>query len=168
MIPPAVPPFKGSGTVRDAAAFRRTLEQFHAHAMQQHRALFNRVMAETLSGLVLANPVGNPDRWQRPRKGYVGGHSRRNWQVSLTPEAVPEIAGVDPSGRMATDQGYAAIAALPMAQPGRLASTGTTRAYLVNVVPYMERLNQGWSRQAPAGWIDAVLARVMAKHARVK
>lgn len=154
----AVPSGNYSGTVRDAAAFRAKLEQFKREAMAKHDALFKRVMAEALTLLVQANPVGNPTIWKHPRKGYVGGHSRRNWQVATNnPEAIVELPGTSVS--LSTTAGYAAIGAIP---------SGTQKAYLVNQVPYMERLNQGWSRQAAPGWIQAALARVMAKYARAK
>ena len=73
---------------------------------------------------------------------------------------VAELPGVDPKpaqGNVATAQGYAAIGALPV---------GTKRVFLVNPTPYMERLNRGWSRQAPAGWIDNALRLVLNKYRR--
>lgn len=147
-----------NGTVRDAAAFRARIEAFQRHVQEKQLATFKRVMAEALTGLVKANPVGNPTTWKRPRKGYVGGHSRRNWQVSLATN-VAEIPGTDANGAASMRDGYTAIGAIPL---------GTKKAFLINPVPYMERLNQGWSKQAPTGWIDAVLARVLAKYVRVK
>lgn len=154
----AVPSGRHSGTVRDAAAFRAKLEEFRKEALAKHDALFKRVMAETLGQLVQANPVGNPTIWKHPRKGYVGGHSRRNWQVTTqAPDTIMELPGT--SQGQALEAGYASIGAI---------QSGTKRAYIVNQVPYMERLNQGWSRQAAPGWIDAALARVMAKYTRAK
>lgn len=169
--------FTNGGTVKDAAAFRARLEEFQRAANAAHGALFKRCLGEVLSGLVLANPVGNPDYWRinqyglrkkskrRKVKGYVGGHSRKNWQITLTPSAVGELDGAEPNARQTVNRELAVVAALPVGG-GRLASVTRTSAYLVNVVPYMENLNRGRSKQAPAGWIDAVLARVMAKHAR--
>lgn len=160
MLGPAGVPARGmpTGTVRDGQAFREKMEEAAAVIAERHHALFMRVMAELLTAEVQGNPVGNPTIWKHPRDDYVGGHSRRNWQVSLTPD-VPEQAGADASGGTALDAGYAAIARIPR---------GTPKAFLVNPVPYMERLDQGWSRQAPAGWIGAALQAVMAKYARAQ
>lgn len=154
----AAAPGMPTGTTRDAAEFRRQMEAAAEAIAQRHHQLFMRVMAELLTVEVQGNPVGNPTIWKQPRDGYVGGHSRRNWQVTLTP-AAPEQAGADASGQTAVTDGYAAIAQIPR---------GTPRAYLVNPVPYMERLDQGWSRQAPAGWIGAALQQVMAKYERAQ
>lgn len=165
-----IPPFRWGGTTTaDASVFRARLEDFERHVQQKHHMLFKRVAAELLTVLVNGNPVGNPSFWKRPRKGYVGGHSRRNWQIKNAPAAV-ELPGVDKDqtpprfndasqsmGTAVTD-GYAAIGALPL---------GTKRVFLVNPTPYMERLNRGWSRQAPAGWIDAALRLVLNKYRKV-
>jgi hypothetical protein len=154
----AVPAGRHSGTVRDAAAFRAKLEAFRLEALAKHDALLKRVMTEALTLLVDANPVGNTDVWKHPRAGYVGGHSRRNWQVTVQdPQSIVEQPGASKGDALSA--GYAAIGAIP---------SGTQKAYLVNQVPYMERLNQGWSKQAAPGWIQAALAKVMAKFARAK
>lgn len=158
-----MPPFLGrNASTRDAALFRLRLEEWKRYVRRKvtPRAL-KRAVAELLTGLVRTNPVGNPSFWKRPRRGYVGGHSRRNWQITKSPVA-PELPGADPkpgAANIAATEGYAAINALPQT---------TVRVFIVNPVPYMERLNRGWSRQAPAGWIDAELARVIAKLRRMK
>ena len=151
----AMPKF-GNMTVRDAAAFRFRLEEFKRHVQLRQHKLFQRATAELLTKVVKANPVGNPSFWKKPRKGYVGGHSRRNWQMSRNP-VVAEKPGT--SEQQAMTDGYTAIAGMPV---------GIRKAYLSNPVPYMERLNKGWSRQAPAGWIDAALQQVIAKYRRAK
>ena len=159
-----LPGFAGANaTVRDAAGLRLKIEDWRRYV--RRKAIphaFRRIIAEALTGLVRRNPVGNPSFWKRPpRKGYVGGHSRRNWQISLSPLAA-ELPGEDAredAANVAVAQGYAAIASLPET---------TRRAWLVNATPYMGRLNRGWSRQAPAGWIDSELARVISKFNRVK
>lgn len=104
-----------------------------------------------LRNLIFGSPVGNPSIWENPAsapEGYVGGHFRRNWIVSVGGFNETEIEGVDPAGAATAATGQAAIEAWKNA--GRL------RANLViqNNVPYANRLAQGWSRQAPAGWVD--------------
>ena len=148
--------------------FRLRLEQWKRYLRKKvtPRAL-KLALAELLTGLVRLNPVGNPSFWKPRRlkgggtsprlaRGYVGGHSRRNWQVSQAP-LVAELPGADPkegAANIAASEGYAKINALPQ---------HTRRAFLVNPVPYIERLDRGWSKQAAAGWIDAEFARVIAK-----
>ena len=53
-----------------------------------------------LRNLIFGSPVGNPTLWQNPSAppGYVGGHFRRNWIVSIGGFNESEIEGVDPAG----------------------------------------------------------------------
>ena len=155
-----LPPFR-DGTVKDAAAFRARMEAFKLEVQRRQHQTLKRCLAEALTGLVMATPVGNPTLWKvrRGRKGYVGGHARRNWQITGVQGTAPVAQGVDPSGQQTTTEGYAKIASLPVT---------TRRMWIENRVPYMERLNEGWSKQAPAGFIGAVFQQVLAKYARVK
>lgn len=150
-----LPQFQG-GTARDAASFQERLDAWKLHVTQAGALLTKRVAAETFTALVMPSPVGNPSRWKRPRRGYVGGHFRRNWQLSVGGEAL-ELPGVDPAGTLATAAAYAAIAAL---QPGQSFT-------IVNPTAYSERLAQGWSPQAAAGWVEAACFRVWDKYTRV-
>lgn len=105
-----------------------------------------------LRNLIAGSPVGNPDNWALeslpPPPGYVGGHFRRNWQVS-TGQTLGEIEGVDTTA-----------GAEPMARGKAVIDTAVasgkffSRLIIQNNVPYANRLAQGWSRQAEAGWID--------------
>lgn len=149
-------PFR-DGTVRDAAAFRARLERFKQYVELKHHRTLKAILIEVFTELVKANPVGEPSRWKRPRKGYVGGHSSRNWQISIRP-TVSEKPGAGSANQDMTD-GIAAAQAIPIA---------VKKAFIVNPVDYMEQLNRGWSKQAPAGWIDAILNRVLAKYRRVQ
>ena len=104
-----------------------------------------------LRNLVFASPVGDPENWQNPDSappGYVGGHFRRNWIVSLggvTPTVVPGAA-----------EPVAGTLARGKAQTDRWAKSGRTQTTLViqNNVPYARKLAEGHSLQADAGWID--------------
>lgn len=112
---------------------------------------FGRTAFAILRNLVAGSPVGNPTLWQNPDSappGYVGGHFRRNWIVSIGGANPTEVAGEDAAG--------AATLAAGKAQIDRFTSRGRVGPRLViqNNVPYAERLAQGWSTQAGAGWVD--------------
>ena len=102
-----------------------------------------------LRNLIAGSPVGDPTTWLNPAPaGYVGGHFRRNWQIS-TGQTLPELDGVDTTaGAEPMARGKVIIEAA--------ATSGRTflRLIIQNNVPYANRLAQGWSRQAEAGWID--------------
>lgn len=74
------------------------------------------------------------------------GRARANWQVSL---GAPELAQ-----RNETDKGGGATIARNRSvidgfQGGKI--------YLSNNVPYIGRLNEGWSAQAPAGFVEKAI-----------
>ena len=101
--------------------------------------------------LIFGSPVGNPDLWQFPDSappGYVGGHFRRNWIVSIGGFNEAEIEGVDQAG--------AATFANAKQEVRRLQNRKKFGPNLViqNNVPYANRLAQGHSTQAEAGWVD--------------
>lgn len=151
-LPPALSaplPKKASGTISDANAFRRRMDDFHAEVLKRGKQLQQRVMGEVFAAVVAATPVGNKSRWKRnlgkspdkwQPKNYVGGTARKGWQIKV--------------GGIKSTRGP--VGAIETVVPGQFAS-------IVNPVPYMERLNNGWSRQAPAGFIDQAIAMVLAK-----
>lgn len=101
--------------------------------------------------LIFGSPVGNTSLWLNPGSapaGYVGGHFRRNWIVSIGGFNKTEVEGTDPAG--------ATTAATAKAQIDRYEARRKFGPNLViqNNVPYANRLAQGWSRQAKAGWVD--------------
>ncbi len=104
-----------------------------------------------LRNLVFASPVGDPENWQNPDSappGYVGGHFRRNWIVSIGGFNTSELGGAD--------EPAASTLARGKAQTDTWAATAKFNTQLViqNNVPYAERLAQGHSLQAEAGWVD--------------
>lgn len=142
-------PKRANGTISDANAFRRRMEDFHGEVLKRGKQLQMRVMGEVFAAVVAATPVGNKSRWKRnlgkspdkwQPKNYVGGTARKGWQIKV--------------GGIKSTRGP--VGAIETVVPGQFAS-------VVNAVPYMERLNNGWSRQAPAGFIDQAIAMVLAK-----
>lgn len=148
-----------SGTARDAQDFSARLNRFGTHLQGLSLDVAKRAILEAFQGLVLGSPVGDKSKWKRnigkppashQPKGYVGGSFRRRWAISVgAPATVTGGAATDP------------IAALVAVRLG-------DRIFISNPSAYAERLNRGWSRQAPSGWVDTVLNRVATKYARVQ
>lgn len=108
-----------------------------------------KVALDLLTRVVNKSPVGNPSLWKRPApKGYAGGTFRNFWQVNLTGQ-VPDPPDTRPTAN-AVEAGRAAIATMAPFQT----------SYIVNGMPYAERLNQGWSTQAPAGFLELAVEEV--------
>lgn len=108
--------------------------------------------------LIFGSPVGNPLLWQNPfaaPPGYVGGHFRRNWIVSIGGFNDTEIEGTDKTG--------ANTFANAKHEIGRFQNRPKIGPNLViqNNVPYANRLAQGHSTQAEAGWVDDEIAAAL-------
>jgi hypothetical protein len=76
-----------------------------------------------------------------------------NWQVRLNAPAASKVTAYypgakgstrEPSGTEALDQG---IAILKQKRPGDV-------VHITNVLPYIRRLDEGYSKQAPAGFVE--------------
>lgn len=105
-----------------------------------------------LSAVVVATPVGNPTLWQNPNPpdGYVGGHARRNWLVSLGnfTDNIEGEPGDGGSGGNPISEGRAEIDKYNVL---------VTRLIIQNNVPYMTRLNDGHSTQAPENFVQTAV-----------
>lgn len=111
--------------------------------------LQKKIVFDLLGKIVKRTPVGDPDFWQGPAPaGYVGGRARANWQVQVN-VAEPHdrvVDGVDDNGAPTISRGEAeALTAKPF---------GIT--WIFNNVPYIIRLEDGWSRQTPPGGMIAL------------
>lgn len=78
------------------------------------------------------------------------GHFVRNWRVVQGRHATTEMAGADP-GKSATKARL--LAEVDALQFGRPAS-------LMNATPYSQRLENGWSRQAPRGILRVIASEL--------
>ena len=123
-------------------------------APEKAAQLHAKVHIQVGDGVILDTPVGNPDLWESPPpKNYVGGRARGNWQSTIGSPATGETGKLDESGsptQAATEQVAERI------QAGQV-------SYIANNVPYIERLNDGWSTQAPAAFVQTNIQRVAAQ-----
>lgn len=112
---------------------------------------FGLTAAAILRNLILSSPVGNPTLWQGGKDsapaGYVGGHFRRNWIVSIGGFNTTIVDGVDPAGAQTLAVGAAKITQFQRQPTG-------VNLVIQNNVPYANRLALGHSTQAGAGWVD--------------
>ncbi len=125
--------------------FNRAVEEFTTTILPEQFILFHKKIAlEALSRIVFKTPVGNPELWQRPPpKNYVGGRARGNWQLTIDTYSDDEAANVDSAGGSTISEGVGHLAGLGFGQV----------VFLTNNVPYIVRLEEGWSTQAPTGMV---------------
>ena len=104
--------------------------------------------------LMIVMPVGNPDLWKSAApSGYTGGQARGNWFASTgTP-----IRAVEPKRR----KGEAETEVRSVINLAKNIDYPTV--ILSNNMPYIQRLNDGWSTQAPKKFIEKEMDRVARK-----
>ncbi len=86
------------------------------------------------------------------------GLARGNWRPSLRVPVSEATSLADPTGR-------ATVARIAnVARQFRLGQ----QMFIVNRLPYIRRLNAGWSSQAPAGFVEAAVERGLEKATRAR
>ena len=103
-----------------------------------------KIAIDLFNDVIMMSPVGNPDLWKYPKEGYVGGRFRANWNCSIGSPDTSTTESVDPSGSAATGRVTAVVLGYQL---------GEKSIYLCNSLPYAERLENGWSDQAPQGMV---------------
>jgi hypothetical protein len=117
-----------------------------------------KVLTDIGASLVMKSPVGDRDKWQeniyRASKGlpptpagYVGGRFKGNWSHGFGKAPVGEFLDIDPSGSSSMARITGGVAASPVAGIH----------YLANNLPYAQRLEDGYSTQAPNGMMELTL-----------
>jgi len=125
-------------------SFTSDIEKFVKKTGANADKVVRNVVLDIGKSLVMKTPVGDPKYWKsKPPKGYVGGHARGNWQHSVGNRVIEEIDCIDKSGRKSIDRIQQSI---PQSAAGLV-------HYVQNSVPYIKRLEEGHSRQAPHGMV---------------
>lgn len=87
------------------------------------------------------------------------GTARGNWFATVSaPRRSADEKVKDPSGSNRITQNAAAMSA-------RLSGQAI---YITNNLPYIKRLNEGWSAQAPAGYVEAAVRTARAAIKRIR
>jgi hypothetical protein len=130
--------------------FSLSLKAFEDRANVYMDDVLRKVAVDVLARVVLKSPVGNPDLWKIPVKGYVGGRFRSAWYVQQSGIAINYefITTIDPDGQRTIAR---AVNVLRTFKAGE-------RIVIHNPMPYGQRLEHGWSTQAPAGMVKVTLA----------
>lgn len=97
---------------------------------------------DLIQGVVTATPVDT-------------GAARANWIASKTPIKTYDESATDKTGQGAINRAFVFFA-----QNAKLGSV----IYLQNNLPYIERLENGWSDQAPLGMVSTTLNAIKQKY----
>lgn len=97
--------------------------------------------------------VGNPMLWkdknaaaQAIREGYVGGQLKGNWQTSINTPNTSKIDRIDASG------------AFPKEELRSNLGKGDVTVFITNNQDYAEKIEYGYSSQAPQGMVRVTVA----------
>lgn len=116
--------------------FTLDIQAFVAKAKKNPETVMRSVSLKLFSAVIKASPVDT-------------GRFRGNWQTTGVTPATGLIAGVDPTGNKAVNSAATFITNAP----------GWDTFTLTNNLPYAERLEYGWSKQAPVGMVRVNIAR---------
>jgi len=131
--------------------FSVDISNFIKETIDDADKLVKRVVAKTAFELVEESPIGEPSKWKvmKAPPGYTPGHFLKNWQIGVNDVPTDEIQGED-------DNRVNALVRIGSKIPKKAA--GNTY-YLVNNASYAQMLEDGWSGQAPKGWVEKVSLR---------
>ena len=116
--------------------FTLDIQAFVAKAKKNPETVMRSVSLKLFSAIIKASPVDT-------------GRFRGNWQTTGVTPATGLIAGVDPTGNKAVNSAATFITNAP----------GWDTFTLTNNLPYAERLEYGWSKQAPTGIVRVNVIR---------
>jgi hypothetical protein len=125
---------------------------------EQHKKVVRRVVAEIANRAIYMSPVGNPELWlfnnngvyvdfltyRDPPDGYVGGGFRGNWQYGFGSAPVGDLDEIDAVGKRTENRIKSAI------------SNQHGVHWIANNLPYAQRIENGWSTQAPQGIVGLI------------
>lgn len=128
-------------TSQTAAQFRLDLQAAFSEEVESTVLLITRHLAlQALNGVVLKSPVDT-------------GRFRANWNVSFGTQNLSTSTKTDKSGQETIAAGRTMIDSL----------TQLNVVWLSNNLPYANRLENGWSKQAPNGMVNLTFAELQAQ-----
>lgn len=131
-------------------SFELDLKRFADKYKANANLVTKKIVTDIGRRVVEKSPVGDGSLWaEPPPPGYVGGRFRANWQYAFNVVLTGDLPDIDPSGNVSISR----IAA----------NTGKPGIhYIVNNLPYAERLENGWSTQAPQGMVGLTVLEFQA------
>ncbi len=124
--------------------FKADLTKWVQKAKGKQDAVVRKIVIDLGKSIIIKNPVGDANYWKSPPpEGYVGGRSRANWMYGNNVMPSGAIDNIDPSGSKTIAKLVAQVSSTPTASVH----------WIANSLPYIRRLEEGWSRQAPQGMV---------------
>lgn len=122
--------------------WKNSPSQFGIQVLKDADDFTKKVTGEMLQGVIVATPVDT-------------GQARSNWRVNVGSIDGTTDESTDKSGQGAISKGIATIQS-----GGGLGKV----VYISNSLKYIERLNSGWSMQAPKNFMQITFMNVVNKY----
>ena len=116
--------------------FTDQLRMFEAKTLDKMSRAARKITLDAFSQVIMMSPVDT-------------GRFRGNWQTAVGSAPSGTIEATDPSGNMVIAKVSGAVAGM---------NAGDV-IYMANNLPYAQRLEDGWSQQAPAGMVRLTVQR---------
>ena len=130
-------------------SFSVSIGKFVENTKVKMNEITRKVVFDMGTRVMERTPVGDASYWKNPPPpGYVGGHARANWSHSDGILVAQEYGAIDKTGQVSMNRIRDSV---PKDAAGRI-------HYLSNSVPYIIRLEDGYSRQAPNGMVSLTVA----------
>jgi hypothetical protein len=132
--------------------FRLSERVAREHIERVVQLAVQKIAMQCLTGIVLRTPVDT-------------GRARSNWHVSIEAPVLDQREPYSPGAGLGAGERANAQAAISAgtAVIGRAPAFGMI--FISNGLPYINRLEHGWSGQAPAGMVRVTLDQVAAQFA---
>ncbi len=109
-------------------------------ALQACEKVINKTVLQMYKKIIDRTPIGNPALWHYPaHAGYVPGKLKASWSISLDGSKTKELG-----------KGSLGL---------HVESTNSNKKIeIFNSQPYAQRVENGWSTQAPAGMMKVTIS----------
>lgn len=131
-------------------SFALDMEKFTKKANANVELLVRKTVFDISREVIRISPVGDAAAWKSPPPpGYVGGRFKGNWDYGVGSVPTTKYSTIDKSGQ-------ASISRIERGMGGEMA--GKVH-YIANNLPYAQRLEDGWSNQAPQGMVKLTVLK---------
>jgi len=136
-------------------SFSDSIDKFVQGTKKKQELVFRKSSLIIMNQIINGTPVGNPDLWENKElwselgwvgEGYKGGALRANWQGSINKAASGEV---NSTSKSKSDDSAKKTASF--------ANVGD-KLFFVNNLPYARPIENGHSKQAPAGMVKVAAA----------
>jgi len=80
-------------------SFGSDLEQFEVKTVIKGREALQKISMDLFKSVILMSPVGNPDLWKHPVRGYVGGRFKATGRRVSTARRAVFLTTKTPRGK---------------------------------------------------------------------